>query len=82
MPTTTALASELLLHILSDEVATALASSALLQLYFRGRLGLKTFLVRPETAHELGKKLQVYGLSICSDLLFAGPQSLLAAAHG
>jgi hypothetical protein len=82
LPTTTALASELLLQILSDEVATALASSALLQPYFHGRLGPKAFLVRPETAHELGKKLPAYGLSICSDLLFAGPQSLLAADHG
>ena len=82
MPTTTALASELILQILSDEVATALASSALLQPYFHGRLGPKTFLVRPETAHELGKKLQAYGLSVGSDLLFAGPQSLLAADHG
>src|SRR5262249_40954215 len=66
----------------SDEVAAALASSALLQPYFRGRLGPETFLVRPETAHELGKKLPAYRLSICSDLLFAGPQSLLAADHG
>ena len=31
-----------------------LASSVLLQLYFHGRLGPKTFLARPETAHELG----------------------------
>jgi hypothetical protein len=26
--------------------------------------------------------LQAYGLSVGSDLLFAGPQSLLAADHG
>src|SRR5262249_53151549 len=45
LPTTTALASELILQILSDEVATALARSALLQPYFRDRLGPKTFLV-------------------------------------
>jgi hypothetical protein len=82
LPTTTALASELILQILSDEVATALASSALFQPYFRGRLGPKTFLVRPGTAHELGKKLQAYGLSVGCDLLFADPQALLAADHG
>jgi hypothetical protein len=81
LPTTTALASELILQIMSDEVATALASSALFQPYFRGRLGPKTFLVRPETAHELDKKLQAYGLSVGSDLLFADPQALLAADH-
>jgi hypothetical protein len=46
LPTTAALSSELILQLLSDEVATALASSALLQSYFRGRLGPKTFLVR------------------------------------
>jgi len=63
-------------------LATALASSALLQPYFHGRLEPKTFLVRPETAHELAKKLQAYGLSVGSDLLFAGPQSLLTADHG
>src|SRR5262249_42109421 len=40
---------------------TALASSALLQPYFHGRLGPKTFLVGPETAHEIGKKLPAYG---------------------
>ena len=61
---------------------TALARSALLQPYFHGRLGPKTFLVQPETAHELGKKLQAYGLSVSRDVLFAGPQSLLAADHG
>src|SRR5262249_47367826 len=66
----------------SNEVATSLASSALLQPYFRGRLGLKTLLVGPEIAHELGKKLPAYGFSIGSNLLFAGPQSLLAADHG
>jgi hypothetical protein len=72
LPTTAALASELILQILSDEVATALASSALLQPYLRGRLGPRTFLVRPETAAELDRKLQEYGLSVGSDLLFAG----------
>jgi len=61
---------------------TALASSALLQPYFHGRLGPKIFLVRPETAHELGKKLQAYGLFVGRDLLFAGSQSLLTADHG
>src|SRR4029453_13025820 len=60
LPTTTAPASELILQILSDEVATALASTPFPQPYFRGRLGPKTFLARPETAHELGKKLQAY----------------------
>jgi hypothetical protein len=33
----------------------------LLQPYFHGRLGPKTFLVGPETAHEIGKKLPAYG---------------------
>ena len=82
LPTTAALASELILQILSDEVATALAGSAVLQPYFRGRLGPNTFLVRPETAPELSKKLQAYGLSVGHDLLFADPQALLAADHG
>ena len=40
------------------------------------------FVLISETAHELGKKLQAYGLSVGSDLLFAGPESLLAADHG
>ena len=73
LPTSTALASDLILHIGSDEVATAVAASPLLQPYFRGQLGPNTFVVRPETAAELDRTLQAYGLSVGHDLLYACP---------
>jgi hypothetical protein len=67
-PTSVAVVSDLILQVGDGEVAHAVAGSALLQPYLRGRLGRQTFLVRHETVDELRGKLEEFGLRVGSDL--------------
>jgi len=67
-PTSVVIAPDLILQVIDEEVAAAIAASAVLQPYLRGRLGPRTFLVRQETAGDLRRELADYGLDIGSDL--------------
>jgi hypothetical protein len=68
LPTTVAVASDLVLQVADREVAHAIAGSALLQPYLRGRLGRQTFLVTHETVEAFRTRLAELGLQVDSDL--------------
>ena len=68
LPTTVAVASDLVLQVADREVAQAIAGSALLQPYLRGRLGRQTFLVIHETVEAFRTRLAELGLQVDSDL--------------
>lgn len=68
LPTTVAVATDLVLQVADREVAHAIAGSALLQPYVRGRLGRQTFLVKHETRDAFCTKLVELGLQVDSDL--------------
>jgi len=61
-------ASEPVLQVKNDQVAKAIASSALLAPFIRKRLGPKTFLVRRDHAESLSEKLRDLGLAVAEDL--------------
>jgi hypothetical protein len=68
LPTTVALATDLVLQVADLEVARAIASSPLLQPYLRGRLGRQTFLVKHETVEAFRARLAEFGLQVGGDL--------------
>jgi hypothetical protein len=68
LPTTVAVATDLVLQVADREVAHAIAGSALLHPYLRGRLGRQTFLVKHETVDALRSKLTEFGLQVDGDL--------------
>lgn len=73
LPTSVAVASDIILQIADAAVAEAIAASLLLQPYLRGRLGRQTFLVRHETVEALRGKLEEFGLRVGSDLALTMP---------
>jgi len=68
LPTTVTVATDLVLQVADREVAHAIAGSALLQPYLRGRLGRQTFLVKQETVDAFRTKLAEFGLRVDNDL--------------
>jgi hypothetical protein len=74
LPTSVAVATDLVLQVADREVAHAIAGSALLQPYLRGRLGCQTFLVKHETVEAFRTRLAELGLQVDSHLevLLAG----------
>jgi hypothetical protein len=77
LPTSVAVASDIILQIADAAVAEAIAASLLLQPYLRGRLGRQTFLVRHETVEALRGKLEEFGLRVGSDLALTMPHCLI-----
>lgn len=63
-----ALAQELVLQLASDETAEAFSTSPTMQGFFRGMLGPRTFLVRPDRQAELERKLEALGLKTAASL--------------
>lgn len=62
------MATDLVLQVTDREIAHAIAGSALLQPYLRGRLGRQTFLVKHETVEAFRSRLAEFGLEVSSDL--------------
>jgi hypothetical protein len=73
LPTTVAVATDLVLQVADREIAHAIAGSALLQPYLRGRLGRQTFLVKHETVEAFRTRLAEFGLQVDSDLEVLSP---------
>ncbi|MBM4258628.1 MAG: hypothetical protein FJ147_22350 [Deltaproteobacteria bacterium] len=73
LPTTVAVATDLILQVTDLEVARAIGGSALLQPYFRGRLGRQTFLVKHESVEEFRSRLAELGLQVGNDVALLGP---------
>ncbi len=73
LPTTVAVATDLVLQVTDLEVARAIGGSTLLQPYLCGRLGRQTFLVKHETVEEFRVRLAEFGLQVGSDLALLAP---------
>jgi hypothetical protein len=69
-PSPVAIARDVVLQVTDNDVAEAIAASAMLQPYLRSRLGLNTFLVRGEEVKTLRKQLAAFGLQVGNDLTF------------